>query len=194
MSFDRLRIADWVAMIAALALLFAMATDWYSNKQGEAARRIERLTQPSGALGGEVEREVHVRARERAERAERDAWQADGAIDRVILVALIATFLSAIAAAFLRAAGRRFEPPWTPSSVTAVAATLGAALVAYRMVQEPGLDVSTTVKAGAPIALILLGVIAVASARGLAREEAGDPFREPPPTPEQPVTEGPAET
>ena len=179
MTFERLRLADWVALVAALALLLVMALDWYSTPMGREARRIEQQNQPHGALGGEIAREVQSEARLAAQKAERNAWQADGGIDRVILVALLLTAGLGVAAAFFRAAGRGFEPPWTPSSLTAIAAVVTALLVAYRMVQQPGLDEATTVQAGAPLALIVLGVLAFASGRGLRAEEQGHAFREP---------------
>ena len=103
MTFERLRIADWVAFAAALALLFVMALDWYSTPMGREARRIEQQNQPHGALGGEIAREVQSEARLAADKAERNAWQADGGIDRVILVALLLTAGLGVAAAFFRA-------------------------------------------------------------------------------------------
>lgn len=181
MSFERLRLFDWVALLAAVALLFTMALDWYSTPQGQDARRLESLSQPQGALGGEISREVQDEARLAAQKAERNAWQQGGGIDRVILVALLLTAGLGVAAAFFRAAGRRFEPPWTPSSLTAIAAVITALLVAYRIVQEPGLDEATTIQAGAPLAVIVLGVLAFASGRGLRSEEQGNAFREPRP-------------
>jgi len=192
MTFERLRVADWVALVAAIALLFTMALDWYSTPQGREARRIEDLNQPRGALGGEVAREVQREARIAGEEAERNAWQADGGIDRIILIALLVTAGLAVASAFFRAAGRRFEPPWTPSGLTAVAAVLAAFLVAYRIVQEPGLDVASTVEAGAPLAAIVLGGLTLSSAFAMRAEEAGTAFREPR-APQQPVAEPPAE-
>jgi hypothetical protein len=42
--------------------------------------------------------------------------------------------------------------------------------VTYRILQEPGFDASTTVQAGAPVALVVLGVIALASALTLRAE------------------------
>jgi uncharacterized membrane protein YoaK (UPF0700 family) len=180
-SFDRLTVPDWVALVAALALLFVMALDWYGTIQGDEARRIEKLAQPSGALGGEIEREVQERAQIRGEEEERNAWQADGAIDRIILLGLIATAMAAIAAAFLRAAARRFEPPQTPSALTAALAAVTGLLVAYRLVQEPGLDAATTIKAGLPLALVTLGVIALAARAAMGAEEDGSAWREPEP-------------
>jgi hypothetical protein len=179
MSFERLRLFDWVALLAAVALLFTMAVDWYSTPQGQDARRLESLNQPQGALGGEISREVQSEARLAAQKAERNAWQQDGGIDRVILLALLITAGLGVAAAFFRAAGRRFEPPWTPSSLTAIAAVITALLVAYRIVQQPGLDEATTIQAGAPLAVIVLGVLAFVSGRGLRAEERGEAFREP---------------
>ena len=51
-----------------------------------------------------------------AERADRNAWEVSGTIDRVILAGLLATILLAVSAAWLRAGDRRFDPPMTPSA------------------------------------------------------------------------------
>jgi hypothetical protein len=56
-----------------------------------------------------------------------------------------------------------------------------ALLVTYRILQEPGLDVASTVQAGAPLAVAVLGVLTFAAASGMRAEEAGNPFREPKP-------------
>lgn len=176
MTFARLIRADWVAGLAALALLFTMAADWYSTPQGEEARRVQKLSQPRGATGGEVERRVNEEARLAAQGAEKNAWQASGLIDRVILAGLLATFLLAMFSAVQRARARRYAPPRTPSMLTALAATATALLVVYRIVQQPGLDAGTTVQAGAPLALIALGLIALACARALRAEESGAAF------------------
>jgi hypothetical protein len=190
-TFARLRTADWVAMVAALALLLVMAADWYSTARGDEARNVEENTQGnfSGQAGQDV-RDANEAAREVAEGEERNAWQADGAIDRLILVALLATIALALTAAFLRAAGTRFEPPLTPSALAAIAAGVAALLVAYRILQEPGLDESSSVKVGAPLALIVLGTIAFACSRALKNEEEGHPFRDvPAPKPAEPAAE-----
>ena len=177
MTFERLRRADWVAFAAALALLLVTTVDWYSTKQGEDARntldRVEDL--PPVAEDREEARED---AQALAEREEDNAWQASATIDRIILILLLATIGAAVAAAFLRASGRRFEPPATPSAFAAIGGTLTAALIAYRIVQEPGLDAASTVKPGTPFAVAVLALLAVASARGLQAEERGDQFRE----------------
>ena len=182
MTFERLRPADWVALGAALVLLFVMATDWYSTAEGENARRLEQSYSKAPKTGeaGEDARSARTRAREVAEGGESNAWQADSAIDRLILVSLLATAGLALAAAIFRAAGRRFEPPWTPSALAALAAVWSALLVAYRIVQEPGLDEFNTVKAGPTLAVIVLGALALAAASAMRAELAGTAFREPP--------------
>jgi hypothetical protein len=166
-SFSRLRVAHWIAFLAALALLFVTAMDWYSTTTGDEARRIEELAQPEGALSGEVEREVQEDARVTAEGAEKNAWQVDAPIDRLILVGLLLTAALVVLAAF--AAARRPESTGF-MALAGVSATVTALLVTYRILQEPGFDASTTVKSGAPVALVVLGVIALCSAITLREE------------------------
>ena len=186
MTFERLRPADWVALVAALVLLFVMATDWYTTSQGEAARRAqEQLSDtPRTGQAGEDLQSVKRDAREQAEENEKNAWQANGAIDRLILIALLATIGLAVAAAFFRAAGRGFEPPWTPSALAALAALVSVLLVTYRIVQEPGIDDFSAVKSGPPLAVIVLGALALAAAVAMRAEQAGTAFREPAPAKE----------
>jgi len=188
MTFARLLRADAVAMIAALALLFVMALDWYGTNVGDEARRTQKLAQPQGAEGGEIERRVNEDARFVAQGEEKNAWQVDGAIDRLILIGLLATIVLAVGAAYLRAAARRFDPPLTPSGLAAVTATVTALLIAYRIIQEPGFDEATVVKSGAPLSLIVLAVIALACRSALAEEEAGTAWREDPAPPEPAAT------
>ena len=161
MTFSRLRAAQWAAFLAALALLFVTAMDWYSTTTGDEARRIEELAEPEGGAGGQVEREVQEDARVTAEGAEKNAWQVDDVIDRLILVGLLLTAGLAVLGAF--AAARRPESTGF-AALAGLSATVTALLVTYRIFQEPGLDVNTTVKAGAPVALVVLGVIAFSSA------------------------------
>ena len=163
MTFTRLHAADWVAFVAALALLFASAADWYSTKVGDQARQFEK----SAPTRGE-EAELADDAAATAENAERNAWQADGGIDRVIIAGLLATAALTVYAAFMRAAGRGLGT----TAIAGLAAALTALLVIYRVIQQPGFDDVTTVKSGAPIALAVLGVIAFASAMSLRGEEA----------------------
>jgi hypothetical protein len=173
-SFARLRAWHWAAFLAALALLFVTAMDWYSTTGGEEARRIEELSDPEGAAGGEVEREVEESARIAAEGAEKNAWQVDAPIDRLILVGLLLSAALAVVAAFAAAREPRGEGGGprglAPAGLAALLAAATALVVIYRILQEPGLDVSTTVKAGAPLALILLGMIALSGALTLRSE------------------------
>jgi hypothetical protein len=166
MSFARLRAADWVAFLAALALLFATAADWYSTEGGRQAREFERGA-PAQGEGAELADDAAATA----EDEERNAWQADGAIDRVILVALLGTAALAIVAAFARAAGRRPEEGVGLTGWAGTAAALTALLVLYRVIQEPGFDEVNTVQYGAPLALGLLGAIAFACAMSVRADE-----------------------
>jgi len=175
MSFARLHPADWVAFVAALALLFATAADWYSTEGGRQAREFEQGA-PARGEGAELADDAAAAA----EGEERNAWQADGAIDRTILVAVLGTAALAIMAAFARAAGRRSGDGIGLTAWAGMAAALTALLVLYRVIQEPGFDEVNTVEYGAPLALGLLGVIAFACAMSVRaeEEEGGTELRE----------------
>jgi hypothetical protein len=166
MSFARLRAADWVAFVAALALLLATAADWYSTEGGRQAREFEQGA-PAQGEGAELADDAAAAA----EDEERNAWQADGAIDRAILAALLGTAALTILAAFGRAAGRRSENGIGLTAWAGSAAAVTALLVLYRVIQEPGFDEVNTVQYGAPLALGLLGVIAFACATSVRAEE-----------------------
>ena len=173
MTFARLRTADWVLFLAALALLFVSAADWYSTKGGEQAREFEQGA-PVRGEGAELADDAAAAA----EGEERNAWQEDAGVDRVILVALLATALLGVYAAFMRAAGRRYENGLSPTAWAGVAAAVTALLVLYRVIQEPGFDEVNTVQLGAPLALGVLGVLAFAAATSVRAEEEGHEFRE----------------
>ena len=166
MSFARLQAADWVAFVAALALLFATAADWYSTEGGRQAREFEQGA-PAQGEGAEFADDAAAAA----EGEERNAWQESGAIDRVILVALLGTAALAILAAFGRAAGRRSGDGIGLTAWAGTAAGVTALLVLYRVIQEPGFDEVNTVQYGAPLALGLLGAIAFACAMSVRAEE-----------------------
>ena len=167
MSFERLRPADWVVFVAALALLFTTAADWYSTTRGDEARQIQER---AGSSDGQVEREVEQDAGALAEGQERNVWQEDGLIDRIILISLLATSALGVGAAFWRASGRGSDGLGA-YGLAGLVACLTALLVLYRIIQEPGFDELTTVKIGAPLALGVLGVIAFACATSV-REPA----------------------
>jgi len=166
-TFERLRPSDWVVFVAALALLFTTAPDWYSTTRGEEARQIQKQAGNSDAPErGEVQRDAAALA----EAHERNAWQEDALIDRIILIALLATSALGVGAAFWRASGRGSDG-LGPFGLTGLVASITALLVLYRIIQEPGFDDLTTVKIGAPLALAVLGVIAFACATSV-REPA----------------------
>jgi hypothetical protein len=170
MSFARLRAADWVAFAAALALLLATAADWYSTEGGRQAREFEQGA-PAQGEGAELADDAAAAA----EGEERNAWQADGAIDRAILLALLGTAALTIVATFSRAGGGRSGDELGFTAWAGMAAALTALLVLYRVIQEPGFDEVNTVEYGAPLALALLGTIAFACAMSArADEQPGD--------------------
>jgi hypothetical protein len=169
MSFGRLRAADWVAFVAALALMLSTAADWYSTEGGRQAREFEQGA-PAQGEGAELADDAAAAA----EDEERNAWQADGAIDRVILVALLGTAALTILATFARAAGRRSEDGIGLTAWAGMAAALTALLVLYRVIQEPGFDEVNTVQYGAPLTLGVLGVIAFACAMSVRADEKED--------------------
>jgi hypothetical protein len=176
LTFLRLNRWDWVAFVAAFALLFAMAPLWWSTKQADECRRANSLQQqsPGGPQSSDIKRTFDRQARSCEAKYDKNAWQADGGIDRLILIVMLAAAASAIAAAFLRAADRRFESPRTPSALAAGLALLGALLVLYRILQPPGFNPSAVIKAGAPIGLACLGVLAI-GARGAMMWESERP-------------------
>lgn len=178
MSLFRLSPGHVVAGVAALALLLAMALDWYSSDFGEDARRIEELQgEPVPGVGGDVEREVAESASIEAEEEERNAWQASGVLDRILLALLIGSALFGLAAAALRAADRSYSLPLTPSLLAAGFGAAGALLVAIRIVDVGAVEAGGAVEPGAPLGLIAVGVLAVGAA--LASRSEREREREP---------------
>lgn len=170
MRLERLTRGHVLAAVAALALLLTMAVDWYGSRAGDAARQVEEHANPRGAQGGEVGRALQADAKAIIAREEKNAWQADALVDRILLAFLLLSVFLPLAAAALRSEGRRFEPPWTLTSASAICATIAAILVAYRIVQEPGIDAQTTIKLGPPLALAALAAIAFGSANAFQKE------------------------
>lgn len=164
MRLERLSRGQVLAAVAALALLLTMAADWWGSRLGDEARRVEDTAQTRGAEAGEVGRAVQADAQAVAEREERNAWQTDALVDRVILVALLLAIAGALAAAVQRSLGRRSRPPWSPAMLAVVAGLAGALLVAYRIIQEPGVDSATTLKIGPLLAVVALALIAIGAA------------------------------
>lgn len=187
MNFERLTRGHVVAAVAALALLLVMAMDWYGSHEADLAHQLNNSAQNAGSQAGDAGQEFRQDANAIIARDEKNAWQEQATVDRVLLVFLLLSVLLPLFAAAYRAAGRRPNPPWTPSAFAAMTAAITAVLVAYRLVNEPGNDANTTIKLGAPLGLILLAVIGLGAAsafKGEAdwaemRRQAVDPDGEP---------------
>ncbi|MEA2426436.1 MAG: hypothetical protein QOF37_64 [Thermoleophilaceae bacterium] len=176
MTFTRLNWGHTLAFVAALALLLAMAPVWWTDKIGEQDRFFQHNAAPQ--LNTQTEPSVSNQAAQAARTHEKNAWQAPAAIDRILLVALIASAALAIAAAFARAAGRDVGPP--SLSVLATAAGLVASvLLAYRILQPPGDNFAAVVKWGAPVGLVCVGLVAIGSRVATLREREPQPEPEP---------------
>jgi hypothetical protein len=188
-TFLRLSRWDWLAFVAALALLVTMSgADWWTDRQGQECRRIERLQTPpprTGPLGDQFGGDIRRAARECAEKHEKTAWQAGGLIDWIIKLVLAGAIAAAIGAAFARAGGREPRAP-TPSALAGALGLLGTLLLLYRILQPPGPNYAAVVKAGAPICLAIAGILTIAARLASISE------REAPTAPSEPPPEGPA--
>lgn len=171
MTFLRLTRGHLVAALAAFVLIAAMAVDWYSTDFGQEQRRIESIQgEPDENSPDQVTRQVLDETSTAAEEEEQNAWQASGVLDRLVLVLLVGAILLALAAAALRAADRRYAPPYTPSVLAAVTATLAALLIALRILQVGAIEVGGVVEIGAPLGLLAAGVLAFGAARAARAE------------------------
>ena len=174
MTFLRLSRGHVVAAVAALALLLVTAVDWYTSDAGEEARRIESITEPPApGLQGEIDREVLESSSITAEQEEANAWQADGALDRIVLVLVIATVVLALLAAAVRARERR--PGRLAPSVLAAGVAAVAALLLMARIIDVGSQPGGQVEIGAPLALVALAALAIGAARAarVEREQPG---------------------
>lgn len=180
MSFERLTKGDALAWLAGLALLLVTAIDWWSTKLGDAAREVQHDIQkvPNGALSNDIPSTIQQQAKLVAQAQEKNLWQMHGAIDRVILIVLLATALCAALAAILRVAARRYNGSFTPSAAAAGLAGIGALLVLYRLVQQPGDDQVTVVKAGPWLALVAFGLVGLGASLAWAAEREGTAWKD----------------
>ena len=178
MTFARLTRGDWLAAVAALALLLVMAADWYSTEAAEQARRDAEQAVPQGPVSGEVARDVDDNAQIIRNRHEKNAWQAGAFADRVILLMLLAAVGLALAAAALRAADRRFRPPWTPSALATGVGLAALILLAARIIQKPAVDAGAVVKLGAPLGVVCVGALAIGARLAWNAERDGSVWAE----------------
>jgi hypothetical protein len=195
-SFRRLTAGHLIAFLAALLLLLSLAPDWYTDKVGEQRRHDQGEVIPH--LNGDSTPSDSQLLGDAADQREKNAWQAPGLIDKLILLVLLAAAGLAIAGAFLRAAGRDVGPP-SPSALATLAGLAGCVLIVYRILQPPGFNDVEVVKWGAPAALLCAGLVAIGSrmatraereprpaetqATGSLRGEATEPPPPPPPPP-----------
>jgi hypothetical protein len=170
MTFTRLGRGDLLAMVAALALLLVMATDWYTTKLGEQARDVQSKILPQ--VNDQTVPSESAKEGAFADSQEKNAWQASALIDRVILIALVAAAVLAILAAWARAADRRLRlGPWSPSTLASIIGLVACLLLVYRILQPPGLNSAAVVKLGAPLGLLCVGLLTI-GARVAARGES----------------------
>ena len=169
MRLERLTRGHVVAAVAALVLLLVMAMDWYGSHAADLAHQINSSAITQGSQGGAATA-VREDANTVIARDEKNAWQEGAFVDRVLLVFLLLSVFLPLFAAAHRAAGRRSQPPWTPSAFAAIVAAIAALLVAYRMLNEPGSDASTTIKIGAPLGFLMLAIISFGAASAFQGE------------------------
>jgi hypothetical protein len=195
MSFERLTKGDALAWVAGLALLLITAIDWYSTLLGNDARTVQHDVQvPAGPLGSDIPSTIKSQAALVAQGQEKNLWQVHGAIDRVMLVVLLAAAICAALAAVLRVAAHRYKGSFTPSAAAALLSALGILLVVYRMVNQPGDDQVTTLKAGPWLALVALGLICIGASLAWQAEADGSAWKDDPvpAAPEGAAKPGPA--
>jgi multisubunit Na+/H+ antiporter MnhF subunit len=171
MTFLRLHRGQLLAMVAALALLLVMALDWYTTKAGEQARKDAPNVQPQ--VNQETVPSETSKLNTFAETQEKTAWQAHAVVDRIILIALLGAIGCAIVAAWLAAAGKKIGPP-SPSALASVFGLLACVLIVYRIIQPPGLNAVAEVKAGAPLGLLCVGLLAFGARIAVRDERAAD--------------------
>ena len=171
-DFDvfRLRLGDVVGLLAAFALLFILAGDWYSTSTGVQAREIVERQGTEGPGSGLFDDGAVEDARIEAEQAERNAWQVSSALDLLALAALVTTIGLALAAAALRAAGREFpEPRRSPSALAALLALVALFLLVVQAALRLDADSEVTIRIGLPLGVAALGMVACGA--GLALRE-----------------------
>jgi hypothetical protein len=173
-AFDvfRLRLGDAVALLAAFALLFIMAGDWYSTATGVEAREIVERQGTEGPGSGLFDDGAVEDARVAAEQAERNAWQISSPVDLLTLIALLGTVALAIAAAALRAAGRDYpDPRRSPTALMAAAALLSLLLVVIQAALRLDADSEVVIRIGLPLGVAALGMVACGAALALREQQ-----------------------
>jgi hypothetical protein len=175
-DFDlfRLRLGHVIALLAALALLFIMAGDWYSTATGVEAREIVERGGGEGLGTGVFDEGAVEDARIQAERAERNAWQVGSVLDLLVLLALLATIALVLAAVAFRAAGREVPAGRrSPTALAAFAALLSLLLLVAQAASRLDPDSEATIRIGLPLGVAALGMIACGAGLALREEVRG---------------------
>ncbi|HEX6457657.1 MAG TPA: hypothetical protein VF032_01965 [Thermoleophilaceae bacterium] len=181
MSFERLTKGDALAWVAGLGLLLVTALVWFSTQLGDAARQIQHDAQvPAGPLGSQVPGTIQQQAAQVAQGQEKNLWQLHAAVDRLILIVLLAAALSAALAAVMRVAAHRYRGGFTPSAAAALLSGVGILLVLYRLVQQPGDNQVTVVKSGPWLAILALGLICIGASLAWHAERNGSAWKDEP--------------
>ena len=173
-DFDvfRLRLGDVIALLAAFALLFTMAGDWYSTSTGEEAREIVERQGTEGPGSGIFDDGAIEDARVEAEQAERNAWSVSSPVDVLVVLALLATIGSVLVGAALYASGRQFpELARSPRSVAALLALLALVLLVVQAALRLDADSEVTIKIGLPLGVAALGMVACGAGLALRDEQ-----------------------
>ncbi len=164
MTFTRLGRGHLIAFVAALALLLVMPMTWYTDQQAEQDRQFQQDVVPQ--LNQQEIPSPSTQAAQAAAAREKSAWRAGGAVDRLLLVTMLAAICAAIAAAFLRAAGRSSMA----SELASILGLVAAALIIFRIADPPGLHAAAVVKAWAWWGLLCALALAI-GARFATRTE-----------------------
>ena len=194
MSFERLTKGDALAWVAALGLLLVTAVTWYSTQFGDAARQIQHdVNVPQGPIGSQVPSTVQQQAKEVADAQQKNLWQLHSGIDRLMLIVILAAALCAAFAAAMRVAAHRYKGGFTPSAAAAILAGVGALLVLYRLVNQPGDNQVVTVKSGPWLAFVALGLLCLGASLAWRAERDGSAWKDDaPPAPEHAPKPDPA--
>src|SRR5437868_6215323 len=183
MTFERLTHGGALAWIARLGLLFVTAIAWFSTQVGDAARQMQHdVNVPQGPIGSEIPSTIKQQAGLVANGQEKSLWQLHAGIDRLILIVLLAAAISAAFAAAMRVADRRYKGTLTASAAAALLSGVGAGLVLYRLVNQPGDNQVTTVKSGPWLAFVAPGLLCLGASLAWRAERDGTVWRGEPAT------------
>lgn len=134
MDLRRLRKGEWLAALSGLALLGVMVVPWYGRAGSFASGALDRVPAASA-----------------------NAWQAFSVVD----VLLLLTALLGLGVAAMAALHRAPALPLAAAVVATGTAIVMTLVVVYRIVNQPGVNETVGVRAGAYLGLLaILGIAA----------------------------------